>query len=159
LTATNIFAKVAAIPGSYKCAIYSDASGFPGQFLRSTLEVTGPGTGWNNFPLTSALNLTNGQFYWLAIWSDHPAAEVYFSDAAGTLRYGQHNYGNWPNPLTTSGGDTYRYSIYASGYLAPTLASIAVTPAHPTILEQGAQQFTATGTFTLTAAPKISPPK
>ncbi|MBE0540497.1 MAG: DUF4082 domain-containing protein [Verrucomicrobia bacterium] len=147
-TITNIFAKVGAISGNYKCAVYAEVGGQPGQLLRATIEVSNPTTGWHTFPLASALSLTNGQFYWLAIWSDDANAEVYHSGNTGTLRYGQYNYGNWPDPLATTDGGTFNYSIYASGYLAPALASIAVTPASATIANGATQQFTTTGRFT-----------
>ena len=57
---------------------------------RSTVEVTNPATGWQDFPLTAAVALTNGGYYWLAIWSDDEDARVYYSSASGgTLRWGQ----------------------------------------------------------------------
>ena len=59
--------------------------------------------------------LTNGQYYWLAIWSDDACATVYYSDSSGSLRWGQYNYGTWPNPITTTGGSSLDYCIYASG--------------------------------------------
>ena len=70
VTVTTMQAKVSAVPGRYKCAIYTDNSGQPSRLLRSTVEVTNPATGWQVFPLTAAVALTNGSYYWLAIWSD-----------------------------------------------------------------------------------------
>ena len=48
---------------------------------------------------------------------------MYYSSSSGTLRWGQYNYGTWPNPITTTGGSTFDYCIYAVGSaaLVPTL--------------------------------------
>lgn len=148
-TVTNIVAKVKAVPGKYKCAIYADTGGQPGQLLRATSEVANPTTGWHSFPLTAPLTLTRSQSYWLAIWSDDQNAEIYYSDNEGTLKWsGPHPYGTWPDPLNTSGGANANFCIYASGYRAPALASIAVSPVNPTIAVSGTQQFAATATYT-----------
>jgi hypothetical protein len=108
-----MFAKVTAISGRYKCAIYADTSGTPGAFLRGTSEVSNPSNGWQAFPLTSPLILTNGSYYWLAVWSDNANARVYYSGSNGTLRWGRYNYGTWPAPIITTGGGSYNYCIYA----------------------------------------------
>jgi len=147
LTVTTMVAKVTAISGRYKCAVYSDNGGMPNQLLRSTVEIVGPGNGWQSFALSSALALTNGQFYWLAIWSDDANAQIHYSGNNGALRWGRYNYGNWPNPVATTDGNNLNYSIYAFGSVAPTLTSITVTPANVTIAGGTTQQFTATGTY------------
>ena len=146
---STVYAQVGTIAGHYKCAIYADAGGSPSAFLRGTAEVSNPTDGWQAFPLTSSFTLTNGTYYWLAIWSDDANAGVYYSDNSGTLRWGQYNYGTWPNPIATTGGGDLDYCIYAAGSAgpAPTLTSIAVTPANPTLVTGTSQQFTATGTY------------
>ena len=156
MTVTTMLAKVAAISGRYSCAIYADAGGNPNAFLRGTSEVSNSSSGWQTFPLTSPLVLTNGSYYWLAIWSNDANARVYYSGSNGVLRWGAYNYGTWPNPIVTAGGGSLNYCIYATGVTAPTLASIAVTPVNPTILRTASQQFTATGTYS-TAVRKTSP--
>ena len=72
-----------------------------------------------------------------------------YSDNGGTLRYGQYNYGTWPNPIATTGSDNLDYCIYAAGSAgpAPTLISIAVTPTNATLVTGTSQPFTATGTY------------
>jgi hypothetical protein len=147
MTVATMHAKVAAITGKYKCAIYTDSASQPNRLLRTTGEVTNPTTdSWQTFALTAPQPLTNGNYYWLAIWSDAAAAKAYYSDNSGTLLWQRLDYGAWPDPLVTSDGDVFNYCIYAKG--APvTLVSITVTPAHPTISPGGAQQFTATGTY------------
>lgn len=149
LTATTMSAKVAAISGRYKCAIYADNGGQPGRLLATTSEVTNPGTGWQTFPLAASLTLAAGSNYWLAIWSDASGARVFHSGSGGTLRWARANYGAWPNPVTTTGGNSYNYCIYASGSSAPapTLASITVTPTNPTVVAPATQAFTATGNY------------
>ena len=146
MTVTTMGAKVAAVAGHYKCAVYTDSSSGPSVLLRNTSEISSPGGGWQVFPLTSSLTLTNGSSYWLAIWSDDPNAGVYFSDNAGTVRWGQYNYGTWPSPISTSGGGNPDYCLYAAGPPA-SLTSITVTPASTAILTGSSQQFTASGTY------------
>jgi hypothetical protein len=145
-TVTSISAKVVGVTGRYKCAIYSDSGGQPSRLLRSSAETTNAPSGWQSFPLTASQAVTNGSYYWLAVWSDSSGAQVYYSDSSATLRWGQYNYGNWPDPISTSGGGTYKYCIYATGAAAP-LVSIAVAPASATITTGGTQQFTATGNY------------
>jgi hypothetical protein len=119
-----MFAKVAAITGRYKCAIYSDSGGVPNRLLRASAEVISAGTGWQTFPLTSSLSLTNGQYYWLAIWSDDSGAQIYYSGTSGTIRWGNYPYGTWPDPFVTTGSASVQYCIYAAGAAAAP-ASIA----------------------------------
>ena len=148
MTVVTMHAKVAAITGKYKCAIYSDSSSLPNRLLRGTAEVSNPSTGWQTFTLTAPQPLTNGNYYWLAIWSDSTSAQAYYTaGASGTLRWVQANYvAAWPDPITTTDGGTNRYCIYAQAATAP-LVSMAVTPANPTITAGNTQQFTATGTY------------
>jgi len=155
---STVYAQVGAIAGHYKCAIYADAGGSPSAFLCGTAEVSNPADGWQAFPLTSSFTVTNGTYYWLAIWSDDANAGIYYSDNSGTLRWGQYNYGTWPNPITTTGGGNLDYCIYATGSAgpAPTLTSIAVTPASPTLVTGTSQQFTATGTYSDGSTANIS---
>jgi hypothetical protein len=113
-TATTMFAKITALTGRYKCAIYAGSSAVT-NLLSGAAEVINPPTnGWYQFALASPVVVTNGHAYWLAIWSDSSQAHVY-AKSGGTLRWAQHNYGPWPNPLTTSGGGSSTYSIYAAG--------------------------------------------
>ena len=160
MVVSTMHAKVGAISGGYKCAIYTDNGGSPSAWLGGTAEVRGPADGWNVFALTQSLVLTNGQYYWLAIWSDDTNAAVYYSDTSGNQSWGQYNYGTWPNPITTTGGGTLDYCIYAVGSSgpAPTLTSIAVTPANPTNSMGTTQQFTATGTYSDSSTQNITSP-
>ena len=90
MTVSTMQAKLRAIAGGYKCAIYTDNGGTPNVLLSGTAEVRNATNGWNLFPLTTVLALTNGQAYWLAIWSDDMNGAVYYSDTSGTLRWGQY---------------------------------------------------------------------
>lgn len=128
LSVNTVFAKVAAINGRYKCAIYTDSGSQPGQLVQSSLEIAGPTTGWQSFPLSSTVALTNGQYYWLAIWSDHPDSKVYYSGTDGTLRWGNYNYGPWPDLLATGAGANVNYCIYATDALLEN-TSISDVPA------------------------------
>ncbi len=77
MSASAVHAKVGAITGHYKCAIYTDSGGSPSALLGGTLEATNPAAGWSVMSLTTPLILTNAQYYWLAIWSDNSGAKVY----------------------------------------------------------------------------------
>jgi hypothetical protein len=124
LTVSTLLAKVGAITGRYKCAIYTDNASQPSRLLQSGAEVINPAAGWQSFPLTAPQALTNGQFYWLGIWSDNDGAQIYYSSAAGTIRWGNYNYGTWPDPIVTIGGASANYCIYAADTaLASTLAA------------------------------------
>jgi hypothetical protein len=114
LTVSAIRAKVVGVSGRYKCAIYTDSGGQPSRLLRTTAELSNPGSGWQTFGLASSVVLTNGQYYWLAIWSDSTGAQAYYSGTSGTLRWQQINYGNWPDPIATTGGANFNYCIYAT---------------------------------------------
>jgi hypothetical protein len=129
MVVSTIFAKVGAVSGSYKCAIYTDNGGTPNALLAGTAEVTSPTNGWNMFPLATALVLTNGQAYWLAIWSDDASATVYYSDSSGTLRWGQYDYGAWPDPISTSGGSSLDYCIFATRIAPSRGPSLSIVPA------------------------------
>ena len=134
MTVSNLFAKVTAVTGRYQCAVYSDAGGTANRFLRGTLEVTNPADGWQIFPLTAPLTLTNGNSYWLAIWSDASNARVY-ADNGGTLRWGRYDYGPWPDPVNLTGAGGYNYCLYASGGVMPGNTNL------PAITVDAAQTF------------------
>lgn len=147
ITVNTVFAKVVGLTGKYACAIYAGNTAQPSTLLAATRESINPSTGWQTFPLTSSVSLTSGAYYWLAIWSDSSAANIYYTNTNGALRYGRLDYGTWPTPLITTGGSTENYCIYATGGAAPTLNSLAVIPANPTLSIGGTQAFTATGTY------------
>ena len=114
-TVTEIRAKVGAITGRYQCAIYADNGGNASTLLRATATLTNVAAGWQTFPLVSPLTLTNGNYYWLAIWSDDVNARVH-ADTGGTLRFAAYPFTNaWPNPINLSGGGSFTYCMYASG--------------------------------------------
>jgi len=117
-TATGIRAKVLGITGRYKCAIYSDNGGVPQALLQATAEAVNPSTGWQTFALTACQAIQGGTYYWLAIWSDlhSTSAGIYCDPSGGTTRWtGVQPYGTWPDPVTTTGGGSFRYCIYAEG--------------------------------------------
>lgn len=119
MTVTLLRAKIGAIAGRYQCAIYSDNAGSASRLLRATIQLTNVApAGWHDFTLTAPLTLTNGSYYWLAIWSDDLNARVY-ADPAGTLRFAAYPYGAWPDPVNLSGTGTFTYSIYAPGTPRP----------------------------------------
>jgi O-glycosyl hydrolase len=114
-TVTEIRAKVGAITGRYQCAIYADSGGNASTLLRATATLTNVAAGWQTFPLSSPITLTNDNYYWLAIWSDDVNARVH-TDTGGTLRFAAYPFtNNWPNPINLSGSGSFTYCMYASG--------------------------------------------
>jgi O-glycosyl hydrolase len=143
-TATLVSAKVAAVSGHYKCAVYADNAGVPGVLLGGTAEVANPGTGWQIFPLIPWLAITNGQRYWLALWSDSPNAEAYYTGSGGTLRWGAYSYGAWPTTLATTGGSSVNYCIYAASTVS-VLSSIALVPVNVEVFPTETERLAALG--------------
>jgi uncharacterized repeat protein (TIGR03806 family) len=132
MTVTFIYANVVGVTGRYQTAIYTDTASQPATLVASSLAITNPATGWRQFPLPSPVNLASNTPYWLAIWSDSSSAQVYYANTGGTLRWGQYNFGEWPNPITTTGGSSFNYNIYASGGSAPVFVA---TPTNRVIAE------------------------
>lgn len=125
-TVRTIYAKIVGVTGRYKCAIYAGTAASPVTFLKGSLEVTNPVSGWTNFTLTAPVTVTNGQTYWLAIWSESSAAAVYYT-AGGTLVWMDKAYGSWPTTWTVTSGNTFNYCIYAKGTVTPTPPSTNIT--------------------------------
>jgi YVTN family beta-propeller protein len=119
LLVTKLHAKVEGVTGRYKTAIYGSSGALPGPLLRTSGEVTNPATGWQTFPLSAPLTLTNGQVYWLAIWSNADGSRVYYSDNTGLIRWQFLSYGTWPNSASAPNAGDYTYCIYAAGTLLP----------------------------------------
>jgi len=98
--------------GKYKFAVYSDSNGNPSNLLSTSLEIINPTNGWNSVNLNSNINLTAGNYYWLAVLSDSVTGKIYYSDTSKTLKWNIHAYGNWPNPIITSGTGLANLCIY-----------------------------------------------
>ena len=109
-----IHAKVYAIGGNYKCAIYADQGGTASSLLRSSSEVAVTTTGWHVFPLTSPLTVTGGAYYWITVWSDDLNARIY-ADDNGAARRRRYAYGAWPDPIDLTYSSSYTYCLYAAG--------------------------------------------
>jgi uncharacterized repeat protein (TIGR03806 family) len=132
MTIAFIHANIVGVTGRYQTAIYTDNAAQPASLLTASLAITNPATGWRQFALPSPINLTSNTSYWLAIWSDSSSAKVFYASTGGTLRWGQYNFGDWPNPIATSGGNIFNYNIYASGGSGPTFNT---TPGNRIIAE------------------------
>lgn len=128
LVLTQMTARVVGITGNYKCAIYTDSNSLPAKLLGSTLQITNPASGQYNFPLISTVTITNGQYYWLAVWSGTSTAGAYYV-SGGSLRWGFYAYGVWPTNFVSTAGSSATYCIYASGNVPITNAPVLVTNA------------------------------
>lgn len=112
-TVTTLQAQVSAISGKYQAAIYADSSGRPGALPASSSEVSPKTTGWNAFALKQPVTLSSGGTYWLAIWSNDPAAHIYATNG-GEVRWGQYaDSPTWPASVNLSGATPMTNSIYA----------------------------------------------
>jgi hypothetical protein len=115
MTLSELRAKVMELAGSFKCAVYADADGQSAQWLAGSDAVANPTTGWQTFPLTAPLEVSAGSWYWLVIWSDTVGARV-FADAGGATRWGEYPFGDWPDPVSLTGGPgNVVYCLYAEG--------------------------------------------
>jgi hypothetical protein len=124
---TQLHAKVLPLTGTFKCAVYSDFNGWANRLLQSSVEVVNATNGWNTFPLTSPLDVTAGDHYWLVIWSDTPSGALVQADTFGTSYFGAYAYldlgGQWPDPVILPGSSQLSfldapartYCIYGEG--------------------------------------------
>jgi hypothetical protein len=103
MTVTKMFVNIAVSgTGPMKCAFYTDNAGVPETFLMGTNEVTNAPTGWQQFDLTSGLELTVGTYYYLVQWASPTAYEIYYTiipGGNGTPFRWDLDYGEWPSPL------------------------------------------------------------
>ena len=113
-TVTALKAKVGAISGRYKLAVYADNGGQASALLRQTATLTNAVSGWNEFPLASPLNVISGTYYWFAIWSDDVAARIYAING-GSECWAVYPFGVWPDPVNLGSSSPLTYSIYAAG--------------------------------------------
>ncbi len=117
-TAAGLRARVGAIAGTYRAAIYADNAGAPGSLLRAGTPQTGVTSGLVEFPFDTPVQLTAGSSYWLAIWSDDTAASV-SADNGGTLRFAAYPFSeDWPATLNLAGSLSLTYVLHA--YSTPT---------------------------------------
>jgi hypothetical protein len=59
------------------------------------------------------MNLSGGAAYWLAVWSNDPAARICAANG-GEVRWGQYAYSpTWSAGVNLSGATPMTYSIYA----------------------------------------------
>lgn len=118
----TIFTKVSGSGGKYKCAIYSGDANGPSTFVAGTSERNASTNGWYSFALSSNVTLQNGNYYWLAVWSDNANSYVFYT-TGGTVRWispGTVPYSaTWPNTLTTIAGTAFNYCIYAQDVIVP----------------------------------------
>ncbi|HEX3046488.1 MAG TPA: carbohydrate binding domain-containing protein [Bacillota bacterium] len=113
MTVTKMNIYISGDTGNIKLAIYSDNAGSMGSFLMEAVEKTSTSWNWNSFNLTSALPVTGGNYYWLAVWSAKGYNVAY--DTGGTQATKQVDYtGSWPSSITGYTNNTNKLSIYAN---------------------------------------------
>lgn len=127
---TELHAKLVEVAGTFKCAVYSDTNGLANHLLRSSVEALNVTNGWNTFALTSPLDLSAGEYYWLVIWSDTAEARIQY-DSTGSASWGSYFYfdlgGEWPDPINLTDGQAARtYCLYAEGTPIGTVAGATI---------------------------------
>ena len=122
-SATNMAAKLNTATGNFKLAIYSDNAGNPGTLLGQTNEIANPTAGWFTFTLASAVAITSGTSYWLAVWTNADPAQIAYLSGSGTAKWMLIPYGTWPTTWTTSGSGPYTHCIFAYSTAAPPASS------------------------------------
>lgn len=145
-TVGTIYAKVTGSGGKYKAAIYSGSATLPSTFIRGTVELTATTNGWYSFPLTSNVSITNGQNYWLAIWSDRAGSSAYYT-TGGTVRWVTSSgySANWPTTLNTDGGATFNYCIYAQDVVVTNQPPVSTNRASVTLAWNASPDASVTG--------------
>ena len=118
---TELRAKVLELTGTFQCAVYSDTNGLTDRLLRGSEPVVNATNGWNRFPLTTPLDLTAGDSYWLVIWSDTVGARIQ-ADPVGGAYWGSYPFidfgGVWPESLSLPDlivAEPRTYCLYAEG--------------------------------------------
>jgi len=107
-TVYTMHAKIAALDGACKCAIYSvNPNNSVGELLGITTEVVDPEAGWHEFPLVLPVDVTQGTYYYLMIWASNHPASVYYSTYPTSTIMRRWNvttppalpYDDWPDPF------------------------------------------------------------
>lgn len=112
MTLTEMKIKIGADNSPIKLAIYADDNGSIGSFLRGTEEKTSTQWYWNTFTLTSPLNVTAGNYYWLAVWTEHGYNCAY--DSGGIHAIKEYPYGgDWPATISGVTYEDHKLCIYA----------------------------------------------
>ena len=121
-SAQGIRARVNAISGTYTVALYADNNGSASTLIQTAASRTGVGSGWQEFVFPAPVSINTSAYYWLAIWSDDPAAGVW-ALPAGQVRFASYPFaGGWPSAISLSGAGSFTYSIYAFGTVSPNTA-------------------------------------
>ena len=127
-----------------------------GTLLASATFANETASGWQEVLFSQPVQITAGTTYVASYHSNHAysAGNGYFVSpftngsltapaSAGVYAYGSTS--TFPNK--TYNNDNYWVDVMFSTGPAPTLSSISVTPANPSIAVGATQQFTATGTY------------
>ena len=77
---------------------------------------SGGGATWQTFTFTSPPNLAASTDYWLYAWGSLGTLQglTLSYDSGGNGAYRSVTYGTWPDPLTGTTTDSYKYSIYVT---------------------------------------------
>lgn len=100
--------------GSYRFALYSDASGVPDAKLCES-NVFSPGSGifWRTENVTPAFNIINGNYYWIAIGSSGQSRNRYGS-AGNPVSFGSSSGTTFPSNWSQSATAALQVSAYAT---------------------------------------------
>ena len=107
-----------------KCNVYDDGDGYTdlttnllANGTTEELSVASSFLDWKTFNFNSAPSFTNGVYYRLAAFGDTGTndLETYYDSVAGNYIYGSlETYPTWPDPVTSTKYEDYKYSIYCT---------------------------------------------
>lgn len=134
-SATGLRARLQAISGTVRMALYADSNGSPGALLGQATPRTSIPAGWADFTLATPVAISSGRAYWITIWSDTDQARVYAVNG-GTVRFAAYLWsGGWPATLSFNGGNTLTFCLYAYGTVTQNAApSVSAGPAQSVTL-------------------------
>jgi hypothetical protein len=153
------FYKAAANTGTHVGNLWSSA----GTLLGSITFSSETASGWQQMLFATPVTITSGTVYvasyhansghyseddnyFLSKGADNPPLHALTNGVSGGN--GVYAYGaSSVFPTQTWSSANYWVDVTFQAAVAPTLSSIAVKPANPTIIAGGTQQFTATGTY------------
>jgi hypothetical protein len=105
-----------------KFAIYADSSSYPGALKAQSESKAAPGTGWQDYSLTSNVYLASGSYWFCWRSSINSNSFLYGSSTGGTFYYGSGSSGvanyaaAWPDPAPAGAtAETWILSWYATG--------------------------------------------
>ncbi|MBA7665195.1 hypothetical protein ES703_73264 [subsurface metagenome] len=129
-------------PYTMKLALYARTGEGTGDFIKATQEKSVDADGWVSFRFTSAVTITSGTWYQLAIWTpDSGVSMEYWTDGLNWWRHSA-TYDSWPSAIVGTLSPPHHSRFWFAGQKAIALSN-------PTTLAQWTElSFTFTAVST-----------